>query len=404
MSSRHATRCPVRARPPCRRRSRPTSLYASRRQRRRRACARRSRPRRAASAHRHSTTAIQPGSLPRARNLELAGSAGARASRRCHQRSGSEARLHGRPMALAPALASEHTDPACCPVLKVPPGRMRRRDLGARTSSGCGKVTGDSRATCAAPIARDPHAPPRVGGGPGAVRDHPGLLGLAGAGRDRLRPGPRRPLRHPRRRQHRRAFPGRQRRVRGGALRYAPGGRARPLAVRGDPGDARGARSGRRRSVEEPALDRRPGSGPPSKRCWRPTSMRGPDALVQSAVRANIRASVNHLRHGSEVLEQLILKENLCVMEPCTLSRPGSWIFSTGFRRATDPPLSRRESMRRCSSLVSLILGVALILASRPGHADEVRDAVEASNRAFIAAFLRGDAAAVTSSTRRPHR
>ena len=30
------------------------------------------------------------------------------------------------------------------------------------------------------------------------------------------------------------------------------------------------------------------------------------DALIQQAVRANIRASVNHLRHGSEVLEQLI--------------------------------------------------------------------------------------------------
>ncbi len=39
-----------------------------------------------------------------------------------------------------------------------------------------------------------------------------------------------------------------------------------------------------------------------------------PDALVQSAVRANIRASVNHLRHGSEVLEHLILKDNLCVV------------------------------------------------------------------------------------------
>ena len=39
-----------------------------------------------------------------------------------------------------------------------------------------------------------------------------------------------------------------------------------------------------------------------------------PDSLVERAVRANIRASVNHLRHGSEVLEQLILKENLCVV------------------------------------------------------------------------------------------
>jgi uncharacterized protein (TIGR02246 family) len=51
--------------------------------------------------------------------------------------------------------------------------------------------------------------------------------------------------------------------------------------------------------------------------------------------------------------------------------------------------------MRRSSSLVSVILVVGLVLASRPGRADEVRDAVEASNRAFIAAFLRGDSAAI---------
>jgi carbonic anhydrase len=38
------------------------------------------------------------------------------------------------------------------------------------------------------------------------------------------------------------------------------------------------------------------------------------EALVQNAVRANIRASVTHLRHGSEVLEQLIQKENLFVV------------------------------------------------------------------------------------------
>jgi carbonic anhydrase len=36
-----------------------------------------------------------------------------------------------------------------------------------------------------------------------------------------------------------------------------------------------------------------------------------PDALVRHAVRANVRASVNHLRHGSEVLEQLIQREVL---------------------------------------------------------------------------------------------
>src|ERR1700674_4680240 len=39
-----------------------------------------------------------------------------------------------------------------------------------------------------------------------------------------------------------------------------------------------------------------------------------PDALVRQAVRANIRASVDHLRHGSDVLEQLIQTEGLRVV------------------------------------------------------------------------------------------
>jgi carbonic anhydrase len=38
------------------------------------------------------------------------------------------------------------------------------------------------------------------------------------------------------------------------------------------------------------------------------------DALVQHAVRANIRASVDHLRHGSDVLEHLIAKDGLLVV------------------------------------------------------------------------------------------
>jgi carbonic anhydrase len=38
------------------------------------------------------------------------------------------------------------------------------------------------------------------------------------------------------------------------------------------------------------------------------------DALVQHAVRANIRVSVNHLRHGSEELEQLIQDDGLLVV------------------------------------------------------------------------------------------
>ncbi len=39
-----------------------------------------------------------------------------------------------------------------------------------------------------------------------------------------------------------------------------------------------------------------------------------PEALLKHAVRANIRASVSHLRHGSEVLEQLIQTEGLLVV------------------------------------------------------------------------------------------
>lgn len=39
-----------------------------------------------------------------------------------------------------------------------------------------------------------------------------------------------------------------------------------------------------------------------------------PDALLQAAVRANVRASANQLRHGSAILERLIEKEGLLVV------------------------------------------------------------------------------------------
>ena len=38
------------------------------------------------------------------------------------------------------------------------------------------------------------------------------------------------------------------------------------------------------------------------------------NALVRQAVRANIRVSANHLRHGSEVIEQLIQRDGLLVV------------------------------------------------------------------------------------------
>jgi carbonic anhydrase len=39
-----------------------------------------------------------------------------------------------------------------------------------------------------------------------------------------------------------------------------------------------------------------------------------PDALVRLAIRTNVRTSVNHLRHGSEVLEQRIQSDGLLVV------------------------------------------------------------------------------------------
>jgi carbonic anhydrase len=40
----------------------------------------------------------------------------------------------------------------------------------------------------------------------------------------------------------------------------------------------------------------------------------GEDVLIREAVRANVRASVNHLRHGSELLERLRLDDGLMVV------------------------------------------------------------------------------------------
>jgi carbonic anhydrase len=39
-----------------------------------------------------------------------------------------------------------------------------------------------------------------------------------------------------------------------------------------------------------------------------------PEALMRQAVRANVRASVNHLRHGSQVLEGLLQRDGLLVV------------------------------------------------------------------------------------------
>ena len=58
------------------------------------------------------------------------------------------------------------------------------------------------------------------------------------------------------------------------------------------------------------------------------------DALVQQAVRANIRFSADHLRHGSDVLEQLIQRNGLVVLGAEYCLETGVVDFFDGVPRA----------------------------------------------------------------------
>ena len=61
------------------------------------------------------------------------------------------------------------------------------------------------------------------------------------------------------------------------------------------------------------------------------------DALVRRAVRANIEASVNHLRRGSELVEQLIQKEGLLVVGAEYSVETGAVEFFDGVEVADKP-------------------------------------------------------------------
>jgi carbonic anhydrase len=63
------------------------------------------------------------------------------------------------------------------------------------------------------------------------------------------------------------------------------------------------------------------------------------DGLVREAVRANIRASASHLRHGSEVLEHLIQQDGLLVVGAEYSLETGMVEFFDGMPRAvSDDP------------------------------------------------------------------
>ena len=72
---------------------------------------------------------------------------------------------------------------------------------------------------------------------------------------------------------------------------------------------------------------------------------RDPDALVREAVRANVRMSANQLRHGSEILEQLIQKDGLQVIGAEYSLDSGIVEFFDGVPPAgnneLDPPIAR---------------------------------------------------------------
>ena len=62
------------------------------------------------------------------------------------------------------------------------------------------------------------------------------------------------------------------------------------------------------------------------------------DALVEEAVRANVRASVEQLRHGSEILEELIQRGRLLIVGAEYSLETGVVEFLDGVTTSADSP------------------------------------------------------------------
>ena len=178
-------------------------------------------------------------------------------------------------------------------------------------------------------------------------RYHLRMFRLAGAGRDRLRPGPWRPVCVPGRRKHRRRFSSQQSRdasARFGSRLVAVLGHSQCGAVLATLEELQKPTDSQSRNLRS-IVDR----VPPSVEALLATELsHDPDALVRHAVRANIRASEDHLRQGSEVLEQLIQEDGLVVVGAEYLLGTGVVEFfdGTGPRspdRRLDPAHAVRE-------------------------------------------------------------
>jgi carbonic anhydrase len=63
-----------------------------------------------------------------------------------------------------------------------------------------------------------------------------------------------------------------------------------------------------------------------------------PDRAFQNAVRANVRASTDHLKHGSKILEDLVLAERLAVVGAMYDLETGAVAFLDRMERRSDRP------------------------------------------------------------------
>ena len=154
-----------------------------------------------------------------------------------------------------------------------------------------------------------------------------------------------------------------ERRVRSHPVRHPPGGRARPLPVRLPPRW--------RNSASRPA---------PAPATFAPSSTGSavggsparngpaddPAALVREAVKANVRASVDHLRHGSEIPRRVDLIERSADRGRGVFSRTGR-----GFPRRRDGASDGRGrpvAERECDMNGTSIAGVGTDDADRHGR------------------------------------
>jgi carbonic anhydrase len=83
--------------------------------------------------------------------------------------------------------------------------------------------------------------------------------------------------------------------------------------------------------------------------------IKGMDALVHEAVRANVRAATDHLRHGSELLERLIRDEGLVVVGADYSLETGIVTFFDGAVATPSRPRPRPRAGQRLADRPSRV-------------------------------------------------